>query len=85
MQKRPPQFPVGLELLAGIKRWDNRAANKPLHIGAMTVTPLDLQHPDGVVALRVDCDRQGQFVGAHVASGFQPLVVSLGEYCTEGA
>lgn len=54
-QMKPPQFPVGLELLAGIKSFEDHPADQSLVVGPMTVTPLDLQHPDGVVAIRVDC------------------------------
>ena len=53
-QMKAPQFPVTLDTLVGVKRVVEREPGRDFSVGPFTVRPLDLSHPDGVVALRVE-------------------------------
>lgn len=53
LQMRPPQFPVGIDMLKGAKAFVDVAARAPFEVGPFRITALEQDHPDGVVAWRV--------------------------------
>ncbi|MCA9525085.1 MAG: MBL fold metallo-hydrolase [Myxococcales bacterium] len=56
LQMRPPQFPVGLGALVGARRFTDVQAQKPFEIGPFRITGLEQDHPDGVVAWRIEAE-----------------------------
>ncbi len=53
-QMRPPQFPVPFDRLPAAVRVHELRAAEPFEIGPFRVTPSELNHPDGVLAYRVE-------------------------------
>ena len=53
-QMRPPPFPVSLDRLVGAKRFVDVPRQSPFEVGSFRITPLEQDHPDGVVAYRVE-------------------------------
>lgn len=53
-QMRPPTFPVTLDRLVGARRFVDVPRTGPLEFGPFRVTPLEQDHPDGVVAYRIE-------------------------------
>lgn len=62
LQMRPPQFPIGLERLAGVRSiedfdpGDGTGPGPSFEVGPFRITPLDACHPDGVVVYRVEAE-----------------------------
>lgn len=56
IQMRPPTFPVGLSTLAGAHEFVDLTAGDDYHSGPFRVRSVQLPHPNGVVALRVEAD-----------------------------
>jgi len=55
-QMRPPQFPITLAALAATVGWRDVQSMTTFDDGPFTITPLEMSHPDGVLAYRVECD-----------------------------
>lgn len=53
-QMTPPGFPVGLSALVGARRFEDVDGRGPLDFGPFHVVPLEQDHPDGVVAYRIE-------------------------------
>lgn len=53
-QMRPPTFPVTLDRLVGARHFVDVPRTGPLEFGPFRVTPLEQDHPDGVVAYRIE-------------------------------
>lgn len=53
-QMKPPSFPVGLELLQGIKRWDDLRYDEPYEAGPFRILPVQQPHPNGVACYRIE-------------------------------
>ncbi len=53
-QMKPPQFPITLEALSARIDYRDIAADQPFQVGPFRITPTDLQHPDGVLAYRIE-------------------------------
>ena len=53
-QMCPPSFPVGLSALVGARRYDDVDGRRPFDLGPFRVVPLEQDHPDGVVAYRIE-------------------------------
>ena len=54
LQMRPPTFPVTLDRLVGARHFRDIPRATPFDVGPFHVTPLEQDHPDGVVAFRVE-------------------------------
>jgi phosphoribosyl 1,2-cyclic phosphodiesterase len=52
-QMKPPTFPVTLDTLSAQIGFRDVVTPDPFEVGPFRVTPVDLQHPDGVLAYRV--------------------------------
>jgi phosphoribosyl 1,2-cyclic phosphodiesterase len=55
-QMRPPQFPLTLDRLVGARTFLEVAPGQPLEIGPFRVTPLEADHPDGVLVYRIEAE-----------------------------
>ena len=55
-QMRPPQFPITLAALNARIAWRDVESQKSFDDGPFTITPLEMNHPDGVLAYRVECE-----------------------------
>ncbi len=53
-QMCPPNFPIGLGALVGARRYEDVDGRKPFDLGPFHVVPLEQDHPDGVVAYRIE-------------------------------
>ena len=53
-QMKPPCFPVGLELLAGIKAWKDLAYEQPYEAGPFRIVALEQPHPNGVACYQIE-------------------------------
>jgi len=53
-QMRPPTFPVTLDRLTGARTFLDVPRGASFEVGAFRVTPLEQDHPDGVVAYRIE-------------------------------
>lgn len=71
LQMRPPTFPVTLEKLVGARHFVDVPRVEGFELGPFRVTPLEQDHPDGVVAYRIeaggrsvvfatDCEHRGE-------------------------
>lgn len=69
LQMRPPQFPVGLDALKGAKAFRDVRADVPFEVGPFTVTALEQDHPDGVVAWRIETARRSMVFATDIEHG----------------
>lgn len=53
-QMRPPQFPITLAQLSARVDIVDVPRDQPFEVGPFRVTPVDLNHPDGVLAYRIE-------------------------------
>jgi phosphoribosyl 1,2-cyclic phosphodiesterase len=53
-QMRPPRFPIGLDAFRAKLRFDVLDPGEPIEHGPFRITSVDLDHPDGVRALRIE-------------------------------
>ncbi len=89
LQMRPPQFPIGLEALVGAKRFvdlDLRSSpvSAAFEIGPFRVTPLEQDHPDGVVVYRVEAGGRSLVFATDTEHGgvrIDRALVDLAEGC----
>lgn len=83
LQMKPPQFPIGLGALCGARQFVDVDPRGPFEIGPFTVTPLEQDHPDGVVAYAIDADGK-RFVFAtdvEVRGRLDDRMLALAEGC----
>jgi len=59
-QMRPPRFPIGIDAFRGQLQFTDVADHEPVQVGPFRLRSVDLHHPDGVRAWRVEA--QGQAV-----------------------
>ena len=52
-QMRPPRFPVGLDAFRSRPRFLELAVDRPVDIGPSVVTPMEMEHPQGVLVYRI--------------------------------
>ncbi len=52
-QMQPPQFPIGLDAFAADLRFSVATPGRSFARGPFTLTPLELDHPDGILAWRI--------------------------------
>ena len=71
-QMRPPQFPITLAALAATIGWKDVESMKTFDDGTFTITPLEMSHPDGVLAYRVDSDGKRFVFATDQASSKRP-------------
>jgi phosphoribosyl 1,2-cyclic phosphodiesterase len=77
LQMRSPQFPIGIEMLCGAKAYRNVAPRVPFTVGPFRITTLEQDHPNGVVAWRVETATRSMVFatdvehGAHLDVGLQ--------------
>lgn len=78
-QMKPPAWPVGPELLRGVKAYEDLRAGITFDVGPFSVTALDMHHPDGVVAYRVEAGGQALVYATDVEHGgrIDPELVRL--------
>jgi len=67
-QMKPPQFPIGLDALSAQISWMDLKA-EPIELGPFRVTPVDLQHPDGILAFRVEAGGSSMVYATDVEHG----------------
>lgn len=80
LQMRPPQFPVGLDALVGARRFVDLASTRAFDIGPFVVTPCEQDHPDGVVAYRVEAGGKSVVFATDIEHGgerIDPALVDL--------
>ena len=53
-QMRPPQFPITLDAIRAQLDWAELQSEVTIQVGPFAVTPLEMSHPDGVFAYRVE-------------------------------
>ena len=89
LQMRPPQFPIGLEALVGAKAFvDLDLRSSPVasvfEEGPFRVTPLEQDHPDGVVVYRVEAGGRSMVFATDTEHGglrIDRALVDLAEGC----
>lgn len=55
-QMEPPNFPVPLSILRSKMTFGSALHGKPIEVGPFKVTPIDVPHPQGCLAYRVEAD-----------------------------
>lgn len=68
-QMRPPTFPVGLDVFRAQLRFTDLRSGVALEHGPFRITPLDLEHPDGVFAYRLDAGGRSLVYATDVEHG----------------
>jgi phosphoribosyl 1,2-cyclic phosphodiesterase len=53
LQMRPPQFPVSIDRLVGARAFEDLPGGV-FEVGPFRITPLEQNHPDGVVVYRIE-------------------------------
>lgn len=53
-QMRPPTFPITLDMMRAQLSFREIEREEPFNVGPFRVTPRDLNHPDGVLAYRIE-------------------------------
>lgn len=79
-QMKPPQFPVGLDSFRARLAWRD-VDRQPFEVGPFRVTAVDLDHPDGVCAYRVEAGGRSVVYATDVEHGaaLDPRLVALSE------
>ncbi len=82
-QMRPPQFPVTLEQLPARIGHTPLTSGEPHEVGPFRITPVDLEHPDGVVAYRIEAGGQSMVFATDVehGGGLDRRLVALSSGC----
>lgn len=68
-QMLPPRFPVTMDVFRAKLAFREIEKESPFDIGAFRVTPLDLNHPDGVLAYRVEAGGKAVVYATDVEHG----------------
>ncbi|MFN3198659.1 MAG: MBL fold metallo-hydrolase [Bradymonadia bacterium] len=78
-QMKPPAWPVGPELLRGVKAYDDVPLDRTFDVGPFKVSAIDMHHPDGVVAYRVEADGHALVYATDVEHGgrIEPELVAF--------
>lgn len=53
-QLRPPQWPIGLDAFSAQMDFASAQPGRAFEVGPFRLTPIDLDHPDGVLAWRIE-------------------------------
>ena len=53
-QMRPPQWPIGLDAFQARLDFRTARSGQPFEVGPFRLTPIELDHPDGVLAWRIE-------------------------------
>ena len=69
LQMRPPQFPIGIEMLRGAKAYRDVAPRAPFEVGPFRITALEQDHPDGVVAWRIQTATRSMVFATDIEHG----------------
>lgn len=82
-QMRPPTFPVGIEKLVGIRSFVDARPDRTFEVGPFKVTPRAQDHPDGVVAFRIEAGGRTVVFATDVEHGqrLDPGLLRLAEGC----
>lgn len=72
LQMRPPTFPVGLGALVGVRRFTAVDPARPFEIGPFRITPCEQDHPDGVVAYRIEAGERALVFATDTEHGGAP-------------
>jgi phosphoribosyl 1,2-cyclic phosphodiesterase len=68
-QMRPPTFPITLDVLRAKLAFREIEREAPFEIGPFTITPKDLNHPDGVLAYRIEAGGRSVVFATDVEHG----------------
>lgn len=68
-QMTPPTFPVTLDVMGAQMRFNTLKSGQPWEDGPFRITPVDLQHPDGVYAYRVEAGGRSLVYATDVEHG----------------
>ncbi len=68
-QMRPPQFPVGLDAFNAQLNFQDIDPGHPFDIGPFKVIPALMEHPDGVLVYRIECDGKSVVFATDVEHG----------------
>jgi phosphoribosyl 1,2-cyclic phosphodiesterase len=55
-QMEPPNFPVPMSIMRSRMTFDSALHGRPVEVGPFRVTPVDVPHPQGCLAYRVEAD-----------------------------
>ena len=82
-QMKPPQFPITLDQLTAKVDCVDIPRDQPFEIGPFRITPVDLNHPDGVLAYRIEAGGRAVVYATDTEHGasLDPRLLHL----TEGA
>ena len=80
-QMRPPQFPVTLDALVGARDFLDAPIDQPFEVGPFRITPCEQDHPDGVVAYRIEAGGRALVFATDIEhrGGIDGQLVSLSE------
>lgn len=80
-QMQPPTFPVGLELLVGIKGYVDLRPGGRSEAGPFTITALEQTHPNGVAVYRIEAGGRSMVYATDVEHGGQvdPRLIEAAE------
>ncbi|RMG11131.1 MAG: MBL fold metallo-hydrolase [Planctomycetota bacterium] len=68
-QMAPPTFPVGIEALAGAKRFLEVVPGRPFEVGPFRITPFEQEHPNGVACFRIEAEGRALVYATDVEHG----------------
>lgn len=68
-QMRPPRFPIGLDALSARPTFAGLDPDRPYEHGPFRITSVDLEHPDGVRALRIEAGGRAIIYATDVEHG----------------
>ena len=68
-----PTFPISLDFLRGLKTFEDLELNSSFRVGPFTVTSVDLNHPDGVVAYHIEAEGKQVVFATDVEHGGETL------------
>jgi phosphoribosyl 1,2-cyclic phosphodiesterase len=80
-QMRPPQFPITLDALQARLAWRDVGSGETFEHGPFRITALELSHPDGVLAWRIEAEGRSVVFATDVehAGLIDPALVALSE------
>lgn len=68
-QMRPPQFPVGLDAFNAQLAFDDIDPGHAFDIGPFKIIPALMDHPDGVLVYRIECEGKAMVFATDVEHG----------------
>lgn len=83
-QMEPPNFPVPLSILRAKMTFGSALHGKPIEVGPFKVTPIDVPHPQGCLAYRVEADGHTFIYATDVELARSSLTSDVARYM-EGA